>query len=206
MRRCWTLSFSLFSCGGFLCWKGKCLSKMAAESTRLLLSAWVFVCSPFPWTLISFVPRTWVIILPWTHVHLQLLLFTSLPPLQAHKHTDKRRRKHAHTCLRCLGILFFNLLWLCLAGTAWVTALGLSGYPWLQPRGLCAGGPGPVSSLWILKPEMDGREQPLPCAVCAARLSRSPPPSKQILLSAEARRATFVAESSFRFLGNLITL
>lgn len=46
MLQCWTLSLSLFYCAGFLCWKGKCLSKPAAESTRLLISACLFVCAP----------------------------------------------------------------------------------------------------------------------------------------------------------------
>lgn len=52
--------------------------------------------------------------------------------------THTPRYKHAHTP-GCLAILFSHLLWLRLAGTAWLTALGLSGYPWLQPRGLCRG-------------------------------------------------------------------
>lgn len=52
-------------------------------------------------------------------------------------HTYRGIRTHTHPW--CLAILFSHLLWLRLASTAWVTALGLSGYPWLQPRGLCRG-------------------------------------------------------------------
>lgn len=54
-----------------------------------------------------------------------------------HTHTYRGIRTYTHPW--CLAILFSHLLWLSLASTAWVTALGLSGYPWLQPRGLCRG-------------------------------------------------------------------
>lgn len=53
------------------------------------------------------------------------------------QHTHRGIRTYTHPW--CLAILFSHLLWLSLASTAWVTALGLSGYPWLQPRGLCRG-------------------------------------------------------------------
>lgn len=56
-----------------------------------------------------------------------------------HTHTHTHRGIRTYTHPWCLAILFSHLLWLSLASTAWVTALGLSGYPWLQPRGLCRG-------------------------------------------------------------------
>lgn len=91
MLRCWTLSFSLFYCANFLCLKGKCLSKTAAESASFLLSACLFVCAPFFINLDIVVPRMWLIILSWTYVHLQLLLFMSVYV------TYTRRYEHTHT-------------------------------------------------------------------------------------------------------------
>lgn len=154
---------------------------LVKDSCRIHQFAIISMSVCFRSFFINLEPCTWQIVLSWTHVHLQLLLFMSL----CLSHTHTRPVVSRYPVFQSPVTLSS---WYSLSDSPWFVWVSV-----VTAQRPASRDPGPVSSLWILKPEMDGPEQPLPRAVCAARPSCSPPPSKQILLSA-ARRATFAAE------------
>lgn len=90
-----------------------------------------------------------------------------------HTHTHTGVTTSTHPLLSCYPVFPSPVTLSSLVLLEWqlLVCLGIRGY---SPEA-CAGGPRPVSTLWILKPEMDGREPPLPWALCSARLSCSSP-------------------------------